>query len=263
MKTLTAALAVILALAAVPAMAAETEWTEIAPGARLRAISSGTEIDGRALIGLEIDLGPGLKTYWRVPGETGVPTRLEIADDHGPRDSELFWPLPQWDLSQGFVDLIYDGRLVLPALVTAQKGAKLSLKVEMGVCSDICVPVRASFDLPGANEPDNSNLLRLRQAMAETPIAWDGADPPLTDIALDRGRRALTLAYDPARIDPNRVFPSLDGALYVFTSPEIDAAAGRLSFRLLARPGDEKWRSLPLRISFATAEGPYEIVAFQ
>lgn len=243
--------------------AAETEWTEIMPGARIRAISAGTEIGGKALIGLEIDLAAGIKTYWRVPGETGLPTELAVASNDGVRDVDLRWPLPDWDLSQGYVDFVHHGLVVLPALVDAPAKAELLLDVRMGVCSDICVPVQASFSLPGDTRTDPANALRLKQALNDTPIPYEGDDPPLFDIALDPQTGVLSLGYDPARIDPMQVFPSLAGRSESFSPPEIDAAAGRLGFALLAPEKDIAWRGAALSLTFATSDGPYEIVRIQ
>ena len=57
---------------AAPSLAAETPWQEVAPGVRLRLIADNVlSPDGTTLLGLEVDMPPGYKTYWRVPGETG------------------------------------------------------------------------------------------------------------------------------------------------------------------------------------------------
>ena len=73
-------------------------------------------------------------------------------------------------------------------------------------------------------------------------------------------RGAVTLAYDPNRIDPERVFPSLDGRTDVFSAPEIDRDAHTLAFTLLTAAKDTSWRAAALRLTFATEDGPYEIV---
>lgn len=260
MKKIFAACLILAVLVAGPAFAAATDWQEVAPGARLRAISAGVESEKRALIGLELELQPGLLTYWRVPGETGLPTSLVVSDATGPRDAELFWPVPERDLTQGFVDFVYRGNLVLPALVDMPLAAAATIEVRMGICSDICVPVLAQFALPGDNRTDVANSLRLRQALADTPVQWQGGAAPLTEIAFDRQSGALTLVFDPARIDPQRVFPSLDGSAEVFSAPEIETGTNRLSFTLLARRGGTDWSDKALRLTFATPDGPYDIV---
>ncbi len=248
-------------LCPVSAIAATSAWTDIVPGARLRAISAGIEIDGRALIGLELTLAPGFHTYWRVPGETGLPTELAVSDATGPLQTDLVWPLPERDTTGGYVDYVYTGTLVLPALVAAEAGAPLTLDVHMGICSDMCVPVQAHFELDGAERSDPVNSLRLQQALNETPILWEGDDVPLTDIRIDGETGAVTLSFDPARIDPRRIFPTLDGTSEVYDAPEIDYSAGTLRFALLTRKADTAWQGKPLRLTFSTSDGPYEIVS--
>ncbi len=260
MKPLLAALVTVAMLFPGSAFCAATTWIDIASGARLRALSAGAEVDGRALIGLEFQLGPGVVTYWRVPGETGFSTAIEVDGAAGARPAEIRWPLPEWELTQGFVDLVYRQSLILPVLVDSATSEALTLKVRSSVCSDICVPVSLELNLPGEQSPDAANSLRLRQALADTPIPWDGTDPPLFDIGLDPASGVLTLGYDPARIDPMRVFPSIDGTLYVFAVPDVDTTANVLRFTLLRGRGDIGWRDKPLRLTFATRNGPFEIV---
>ena len=181
-------LALLAALAALPPSAAhtaETAWTEVMPGARIRALSAGVEREGRALIGLEIQLADGIRTYWRLPGETGLPTELAITAKDGTKAVEIRWPLPEWDLSSGYVDLVYHGEIVLPVLVDAPKDAPLTLDVRMGLCSDICVPVQTRFHLPGDTRSDPAQSIRLKQALNDTPIPFEADDPPLTVIAGD------------------------------------------------------------------------------
>ena len=67
-----------------PAFAAETAWQDVAPGVRLRLISTGVvKPDGTTLLGLEIDMPETTKTYWRVPGDTGLPTVLDFTASTG------------------------------------------------------------------------------------------------------------------------------------------------------------------------------------
>ena len=255
-----AAFALVVALAPAAAASAETGWSEIMPGARLRALSAGTEAEGRALVGIEIELGAGINTYWRLPGETGLPTTVAASGGDGPVDLEMRWPLPEWDLSEGYVDLVYRDTIILPALVDAPAAAPLTLEIVMGVCSDICVPFRATLSLPGDARTDPGNSLRLRQALNLTPIPFEGVDPPLGEMEFDRTTGALSMLFDPQRIDPMQVFPSLDGTASMFGAPEVDEARNRLQFALLAPGGDTSWQAAALRLTFATDDGPYEIV---
>lgn len=246
------------------AQAGQTDWQDVAPGAQMRLISSDSVLNGQTTIAVELHMQPGLKTYWRVPGETGIPAQISLTTASQELTSTVHWPLPQWDVNDGFVDFVYRGDLVLPLSVALpQNGQKLSAEVIMGVCSDICVPVKAKFDLsvnPG--RPDIVQGLRIRQAVADAPVAWpDGSPPPLSGIVFDPTTRVLSFSYDPTLVEPTQIFPTLDGAPYIFEPVAGDnAAMKRIQFHLLTRPGDQAWRNLPIRLSFMSRDGAFEIV---
>ena len=74
-------------LGVVPAFASATDWLEV-NGGRVRLVTSGLPDSSGLLNGaLEIDLEPGWKTYWRDPGDAGVPPQIDIA-----RSSNIAWP---------------------------------------------------------------------------------------------------------------------------------------------------------------------------
>ncbi|MEO7223531.1 MAG: protein-disulfide reductase DsbD domain-containing protein, partial [Devosia sp.] len=124
-----------------PAFAAATLWQEIAPGVKARLISSDTMVDGMSLAGLEIDMPEKTNIYWRIPGETGIPTEFDFATSSGLANPTVHWPHPEIDRSRGYMDYAYYGPVVLPFEFEAEEGgAILDVAVTLGVCSDICVP---------------------------------------------------------------------------------------------------------------------------
>ena len=133
-----------------PAIAAETPWQEIAPGAKVRLVSSDVlKPDGTTMVALEIDMPEATNTYWRVPGETGIPTEFDFTASSGVTGHEVLWPFPLIETKTGYVDFVYRGPTVLPVeLKLDGKTADIRLGIVMGVCSDICVPVTATFQLP-------------------------------------------------------------------------------------------------------------------
>src|SRR5690606_4366573 len=170
-----------LLLLAMPASAGETAWQEVAPGVKLRLVSTGQiSADGTTLLGLELDMPQATKTYWRVPGDTGLPTELDFAGSSGVVDHQVLWPYPTRQQTDNYLDYVYFGPLVLPVELTLAPGAeRVELSATLGVCSDICVPARARFSLPlSEGEPDRPNGLRIRQALASVPIAWDDSRQP-------------------------------------------------------------------------------------
>ena len=176
-----------LTLLAGPAHAGETPWQEVAPGVTLRLISSGqVKADGTTLIGLEIDMPETTRTYWRVPGETGLPTELDFAGSTGIRSHRILWPYPIRHETADYLDYAYFGPTVLPVELTLEPGASgIELSAVLGICSDICVPAQARFSLPLDDAaPDRPNGLRIRQALAMTPMEWTADPQPLGDVEL-------------------------------------------------------------------------------
>jgi len=69
----------LVTLAASPALAGATAWQELASGASVRLISSDRMDGGETLAGLELRLPEGANTYWRIPGDSGIPTSLDLS----------------------------------------------------------------------------------------------------------------------------------------------------------------------------------------
>jgi DsbC/DsbD-like thiol-disulfide interchange protein len=175
-------LATSLALLAVPAHAGETRWQEVAPGVSMRLISTGQiKPDGTTLVGIEIDMPETTKTYWRVPGDTGLPTELDLAGSSGVAGHEIHWPYPTRHETAAYLDYVYFGPTVLPLVLRVNAAdAQLELSATLGICSDICIPAQAQFSLPLADaNPDRPNGLRLRQALALAPMPWQDDKQPV------------------------------------------------------------------------------------
>ncbi|MEM9010317.1 MAG: protein-disulfide reductase DsbD domain-containing protein [Pseudomonadota bacterium] len=116
------------------------------------------EADGRHVVAISIDLAPGWKTYWRAPGDGGIPPQLDWTGSENVAAIDLHWPVPGVYDSYGMRTVGYERRLVLPISVTpeqAEAPVDLSLALSYGVCADICVPVGARLDLQVSGSVDN------------------------------------------------------------------------------------------------------------
>jgi DsbC/DsbD-like thiol-disulfide interchange protein len=128
-----------------PAKAAMTDWTAVQGGA-VRLISAGPLEDGYYLAGLEFSLDPGWHTYWRYPGEAGIPPQITLKDTSNLRSYQVLYPAPQ-RYDDGFSkSIVYQGGIVLPIrLVPENPGQPLRLSLDLffGICKEICVPGEA------------------------------------------------------------------------------------------------------------------------
>ena len=216
-------LTIFLALLATPAMAGETSWQEVAPGVKLRLISTGqVKADGTTLLGLEIDMPETSKTYWRVPGDTGLPTELDFTGSLGVVDHQVLWPYPTRVESKDHVDYVYFGPTLLPIELTLEPGsAHAELAVILGVCSDICVPAQARFSLPLAEAvPDRANGLRIRQALAMSPIQWEGDPQPIGNVEFDASAGVLAVRVGDPDVDPASLIAATASGEPLFGTPQ-------------------------------------------
>ncbi|NQV61577.1 MAG: hypothetical protein HQ502_18060 [Alphaproteobacteria bacterium] len=121
--------------------------------ARLIAGQSRVDGDGRIWLGVQIRLGPGWKTYWRNPGESGAPPRLDWSASGNLKTVEVHWPAPQRFSSFGFDSFGYHDEVVLPVLLTVAAPSRVTtarLKLDYMVCAQVCIPMQAelALDLP-------------------------------------------------------------------------------------------------------------------
>ena len=160
--------------------AAETPWQD-AKGASARLVTAvdGTGTLGEIPAGLHIRLEPHWKTYWRSPGDAGLPPALDWAGSANLGTATLAYPAPHRFQLFGLETYGYETEVVFPlTLPVAQPGQPqhLALAATVLVCSDICIPANFSFalDLPaGAATPDPA-AANLIDRYANT-VPGDGA----------------------------------------------------------------------------------------
>lgn len=259
MQPLTATLFVLL-LASAPLSAAETAWIEIAPDASARLVSSDTVTGDSIWMGLEIDMPADTKTYWRVPGETGIPLSIDASSSLGFGDPEVSWPFPQRETQGGYVDHVYYGRVLIPFRVPLlSEPARFRADIMLGVCSDICIPAQASFEIvPDTSKPDTPNAFRIKQALAGVPLIED-KDDIVGEVRFDGEQGAIVVDAIAPHIDPQTMIAEIEGELTAFDVPHPAGQGAALVFPILGRIAPETLQGARMRFSYLAADGPYEI----
>ncbi len=141
---MTKTLALLLALLALPALA-----TPYADKAQTRVLHGWFEPDGTRMAALEITLAEGWHTYWRAPGDAGIPPSFNWQGSRNLASATPAWPRPTVYSQNGMRSIIYTGRLVLPISLTpktSDKPIRVKGTVDIGVCKDICVPFQIVVD---------------------------------------------------------------------------------------------------------------------
>ena len=170
-RVLALVLTACMAVIAPRSLAADvSNWVE-GRGSHVRLIAGDVEPSER-WAGLEITLDPGFKTYWRSPGESGLPPAFDWSSSVNVAAVEPLWPAPARFEDGGGVSYGYAGGVILPLRVIPRdrdKPVRLALTLEYGVCKNLCIPAQADLglDLPGQTDASLSNL--IRQARARVP----------------------------------------------------------------------------------------------
>lgn len=131
---------------------------------------------GSVMAALRISLDEGWKTYWRSPGDSGIPPRFDWQGSDNLRAVQLHWPRPEIFVDSGVETLGYTDEFVLPVEFfprDASVPVDISGIASVGVCSDVCVPVDAAFDgLVGAG--DTRAKAEIKAALAARPDRVNG-----------------------------------------------------------------------------------------
>jgi DsbC/DsbD-like thiol-disulfide interchange protein len=126
--------------------------------------------NGNHMAGIHIALAPGWKTYWRAPGEGGVPTVLRLHSAEGIHGMAIHWPRPEVFYTNGMRSIGYQDDVILP-VEFALDGAgphRIDGRLELGVCLDVCVPV--TLDLEGELLPDGDRDGAIGLALSDRPL---------------------------------------------------------------------------------------------
>ena len=201
---------------------------------RLIAGSNGAGAQ-RLGAGVEIKLAPGWHTYWRNPGDSGVPPRFDFSGSENLAAAKVLYPAPHLLLNEAGQSLVYENAVVFPIAVTpkqAGKPVRLRLKLDYAVCEKLCVPAEASAELAlgaGASAFDQA----LKAAEARVPRPTPAADVGLTVRRVNDAPKPLVAVDFKAPTDkPVQLFvegPTPEWALPIPT-PAQGAPAGHRQF---------------------------------
>ncbi|TMV88890.1 hypothetical protein FGG78_16130 [Thioclava sp. BHET1] len=128
--------------------------------------------DGTRMAGLQFKLEPGWKTYWRIPGDSGIPPRISFTGSQNVASLSLHWPAPEIFTAAGARTVGYHDALLLPVEITPvdpSMPVMLRAQADIGICDHICVPVSLQLETtltaPGPTSPDP----QITQALEKVP----------------------------------------------------------------------------------------------
>ena len=158
---------------------------------------AGSRSGAVLLGGISIQLHPGWHTYWRTPGDSGVPPHFDFSKSDNVEAVTVMWPAPiKFDDGAGGTALGYKQQVTLPLRIvpkSADKPVTLRADINYAVCDKLCIPVEASAELAFASvaSTEDSNL---SEALNTVPKPANVGDPnPLTIRDVKREGKANVL----------------------------------------------------------------------
>jgi DsbC/DsbD-like thiol-disulfide interchange protein len=243
------ALAGVLALAA-PALAADpfsTDWAASAKS-QARLVAGGGE-----LAGFEIRLAPGAITYWRDPGDSGLPPALDFSGSDNVAKVEPVFPAPKRIAeADGSEALGYDGGVVIPLRIAPRDPSKpitLALHANYAVCEKICLPAEARLALTLSNTASPYASL-VDAALAAAPRAVPAKD--FGDLE-PSGAESWRFCAPHGAGPPRDLFVEAPADWWVTSAPS--GEAGRDCFKLTLRE-KPKGATFPVALRLTLTGGP-------
>lgn len=258
-----AATALFLGIVEAP-LAASSDWIQT-EGGRVRVTALAPDETGVIHGVLDIDLLPGWKTYWRDPGDTGVPPSIDIGDSENIDQVSLEFPAPE-RVNDGYsIWAGYTYPVALPMTLRQDqpgKPSQIEADVFLGICETICIPFQARFSLQiePDHQPNDFEVALVEDAHALIP------EKPGEDLAVS----GAVLSEDESRLTLSVLHPLQQAATDLFISGPIgwyfgipervesDEGASVFTVAIVARPEGRSLSGQPLRLLVKTTERSME-----
>lgn len=182
-------------------------------------------VAAKDIAGVELQMPEGWKTYWRNPGDAGgVPPAFDWSQSQNLAHADVLYPAPKRYRDSAGETVGYKGTVVFPVRLQAKDPSKpidLRLKLEYGVCEEICIPAQADLSLVIAPDATASVPPELKTALEHVPARADQMspdDPQLKKVesVLDGPKPHLVLdAVFPGGAEHADIFIEAPAGLYV------------------------------------------------
>jgi DsbC/DsbD-like thiol-disulfide interchange protein len=268
-----AAASLIGASSSVAIAADVSPWDEDAQSAaRLVAARARDENGSRVFrAGVEIKLKDGWKTYWRYPGDSGVPPTLDFSKSQNVKSVAVHYPAPsRFPDGAGGHSIGYKGDVILPLHVVPQdphKPVTLALKLGYAACEKLCVPAEATLQLPlsGAASAQEAALAAAEARVPKPAEIGASGTPAIRAVHRDAGSGKPRVLVDVASPNDTEVTLFAEGPTAQWALPLPEPIAGapaglqRFAFELDGLPPGEKASGSMLRLTAVAGDKAIEV----
>lgn len=149
---------------------------------------------GTHMAAFRVTLRPGWKTYWRAPGDAGIPAQFLWDGSENVTSVQFHWPTPLVFDQGGMQSIGYYDSLILPielSRIDPNAPTQIAGQITIGVCEDICVPVTLPFsaELPAEGRRDGA----ITASLLNQPIGADEANLSNATCAISPAEDGLTV----------------------------------------------------------------------
>lgn len=220
--------------------------------------------------GIEIRLAPGWKTYWRYPGDSGIPPTFDFKGSENVKAVTVLWPAPQRLPDAGGVSIGYKDTVILPLRIQPlepEKPAVLRLKLDYGVCEALCMlaDAKAELVLSGGRTPQDRALAAAEARVPKSAALGDAGSLGIRSVRREnvspRPRVVVDVAAPAAaNVDLFAEGPTADWALPI-PVPADGAPSGlrRFVFDLDGAPPGAKYDGALLRLTAVAGVNAIEV----
>lgn len=214
---------------------------------RLISARTGTGDNPELLLGLQIKLDKGWKTYWRSPGDAGLPPRFSWSESDNIESVEILWPKPRAFDSYGFLTWGYQQEVVFPIRVTLkdpQRGLNTKLQAFYGICAEVCVPVNQVFsiDIPAGpvRASAEASIIDQFQARVPSPLAGNTAVEYMSFYSIADNKLIVEIKSRDGFLKPSLILEGAEGDFFDVTAVELSSDNKVAKFSVTASLVDDK-----------------------
>jgi len=161
--------------AALAGVASSSPWVA-STSSKARLVSGTVDVDGAPMLlaGVQLRMNPGWKTYWKNPGDSGVPPTFDWTGSKNLKHAELLYPAPHRFADANGTAIGYDDEVVFPVKLTPEReGEPIELKLAFayGLCKDLCVPNDVALTLALPPDLGYGDAALIESFLARVPKA--------------------------------------------------------------------------------------------
>ena len=264
--------AALAALAAVPratpADAADSSMWDGDARSAMRLVAGSAGADRSMLrAGVELRLGAGWKTYWRYPGDSGVPPRFDFSKSTNVKSVAVRWPAPHRFTDENGASIGYKGGALLPLEIVPadpKQPVTLRLTIEYAICEKLCIPATGAATLAVPTPSSFDRALAAAAAHVPREAALGGGGPlAVRSVRHEPGTSRVVVEVAAPEGPPLDLFvegPTEDWALPL-PEPVAGAEPGtrRFSFELDGLPPGATAAGATLRFTLISGDNAIEV----